>query len=461
MLPYFNFKKNVNDVPLYIIKQDSFPAWLGNQEQDVKNWIKDTGFSAKVGSHCCLPGQNGKLKAVVAVVAKTITIWSLASLPDKLPEKNYYIATSFKKSDQISILIGWGLGTYSFSHHKKNYKKYSTLVIPSQSDWKHARRVIAATFFVRDLINMPAEELGPDKFEDVARSMSETIGGKFSVIKGKSLQKNFPAIYAVGKGSNQEPRLVDIRWGKSTDPKVTIVGKGVCFDSGGLNLKSSLGIRKMKKDMGGAANSLGLAHMIMDSALEINLRVLIPIVENAIDSKSYRPGDVIKARNNITIEVGNTDAEGRIILADALTFASEEKPDLIIDFATLTGSARVALGTELPAVFVKDDELYETLKNASNKVHDPFWRLPLWENYDKLNHSFVADISNSGQSSYAGAITAALFLKKFVDPLISWIHIDLYSWNDKNSPGKPIGGEAMMMRGVFEFLKSMFLRNLE
>lgn len=460
MLPYFNFKQKVNDIPLYIVKRGSFSAWLDSQEQDVKTWINDTGFSAKVGSYCCLPGPNGKLKAVVAVVSKSITIWSVASLPEKLPEKNYYIATSLKKNDQTSILIGWGLGTYSFSYHKENKEKYATLVIPHQSDWKHARRVIAATFFVRDLINMPAEELGPDSFENVARSMSDAIGGKFLVIKGKFLKKSFPAIYAVGKGANQEPRLIDIRWGKSSSPKVTIVGKGVCFDSGGLNLKSSLGIRKMKKDMGGAANTLGLAHMIMDSTLEINLRVLIPVVENAIDSRSYRPGDVIRARNNLTIEVGNTDAEGRIILADALTYASEEKPNLIIDFATLTGAARVALGTELPAVFVKDDGLHESLKNASNKVNDPFWRLPLWENYNKLNNSFVADISNSGQSSYAGAITAALFLKRFVDPLIPWIHIDLYSWNDKYSPGKPIGGEAMMMRGVFEFLKEFFTKKL-
>jgi len=353
--------------------------------------------------------------------------------------------------------LGWALGTYAFARYREPRNAFATLVWPEGCDRDAVERAAGATFLVRDLINTPASDLGPGQLADAAMTLASGHGADCRVIAGDDLlAEGFPAIHAVGRASSRAPRLVDLVWGAAAAPKVTLVGKGVCFDTGGLDLKPAGPMKLMKKDMGGAAHALGLGHMVMAAGLPVRLRILIPAVENSVSGNALRPLDVVTTRRKLTVEIGNTDAEGRVILADALAEASTETPALIVDFATLTGAARVALGTGLPALFCNDDALAEALLANGRAVDDPLWRMPLWKPYRDLIDSKVADLTNAAEGGHGGAITAALFLEEFVDAGIPWAHFDLMAWNTKSKPGRPEGGEAAAMRALFAYLAERF-----
>jgi leucyl aminopeptidase len=350
--------------------------------------------------------------------------------------------------------FSWDLGSYQFTRYRKAKSKPSDLQLDPSAEAAAGLEEAQAARLVRDLINTPAEDMGPEQLSDAVREQAELFGAEFDEWVGDDLiAQNFPAIHAVGRAAARPPRLLELRWGKSKHPKIALVGKGVCFDSGGLDIKSAEGMRLMKKDMGGAAHALALARLIMQRELPLQLQLVIPAVENAISGNAFRPGDVVRTRKGLTIEVGNTDAEGRVILCDALAYAVEGQPRTIIDFATLTGAARVALGPELPVLFANDERLAAKLLAASQAEDDPMWRLPLWRNYRRLFDSEVADINNSGRGGFAGAVVAALFLDYFVPEDIAWAHFDVFSWNDVSRPGRPAGGEMQGLRAVLSAIQ--------
>lgn len=377
---------------------------------------------------------------------------ALASIVTKLPSGTYISQKPLTEAAQVA----WSLAQYRFDKYKANDAPIRALTLTVEAQ----AAVIAeasAVFLVRDLINTPTNDMGPEALARAVSQLAEEQGAVFKQWVGDSLlSENFPAIHAVGRAAAEAPRLLSLEWGDVKHPRVTLVGKGVCFDSGGLDIKPSSGMRLMKKDMGGAAQVIGLASWLMMHRLPIRLQVLIPAVENAVSSESYRPGDVLTMRNGLTVEVHNTDAEGRLVLADALVKACEDNPELIIDFATLTGAARVAVGTDMAAMFTDNDDLATALSSAASKVNDPVWRMPLFEGYADLFNSSIADLSNASASPYAGAITAALFLKRFVRSDIPWVHFDIMAWNLSNKPGRPEGGEAMGIRAVGRYLMDRF-----
>ena len=383
------------------------------------------------------------------VIGEDEPIWSFAGLPAALPPAVYRLGQGLKPSAATRAALGWALGCYAFARYKNNSRDYARLVWPGSADRDLVTHTAEAIALVRDLVNTPANDMGPVQLAEAARTLAKAHRGKCTVIVGDTLLKrNYPAVHAVGRASSEEPRLIDLRWG-SRGPKVTLVGKGVCFDSGGLDLKPAAGMKLMKKDMGGAAHVLGLASLIMAQKLPLRLRVLIPAVENAVSGNAFRPLDVLQTRKGLTVEVGNTDAEGRIILCDALAEADSENPDVVIDFATLTGAARVALGPDLPALFCNDDKLAGLILRSAASEGDPVWRLPLHKGYRQGLDSKVADLANISNSPFGGAITAALFLEQFVSPGTRWAHFDVMAWNVAPRPGRPEGGEAMGLRAVY------------
>jgi len=450
-------------IPITALVKAQLGKWLKSQNKHLQNWVSSTGFKASSGELCLIAAGEGRLSKVLVGVSEHANLWDCGNLSKSLPEGVYKFERA-KSSNIEKWALGWALGAYSFSRYKKNAKnktrKLARLALPKECDRAFLECAVEATYLARDLINTPAGDMAPAQLAKAAKALATKHKAKFSVIVGDDLlKKNYPAIHAVGRAvetKDQAPRLIDIRWGKPGAPKLTLVGKGVCFDTGGLDLKSAGGMKLMKKDMGGSANVLGLAHMIMAAKLPVRLRVLIPAVENSVSGNAMRPLDVIPSRNGKTIEIGNTDAEGRVILADALTEAAREKPDLIIDFATLTGAARVALGTELPALFTNDDKFANAIAKAGASQQDSLWRLPLWPGYRKMVDGKTADLTNAPEGGYAGAITAALFLQEFVEPKTNWAHIDLMAWNLSNKPGRPEGGEAMAIRAVFQTLKQKY-----
>ncbi|MEM7447564.1 MAG: leucyl aminopeptidase family protein [Myxococcota bacterium] len=423
-----------------------------------KTWIESSGFRAKPGELLLVPTPEGRLGEVLLGRSETSgPLYRYAGLPSKLPKGRYGIADELKPPEATLAALGWALGCYEFDRYRKPRKEPSALVFPPGADRGTVSSLAEAVYLVRDLINTPASDMGPSDLERVVRAVAEPFAAKVhSVVGDGLLSENWPAVHAVGRASADSPRVVDLVWGASTAPKVTLVGKGVCFDTGGLDLKNAGGMLLMKKDMGGAAHVLGLAYAIMSSKLPVRLRVLIPLVENSVAGNAMRPLDVIKTRKGLTVEVGNTDAEGRLILSDALAEADSEKPEVIIDFATLTGAARVALGTELPALFCNQDAVASELLDAASAVYDPMWRMPLHAPYRRLLESKVADTSNVSSGRYGGAIVAALFLQKFVSKRTPWVHIDMMAWNTEGRAGRPVGGEAMGMRAVFEWLLKRF-----
>jgi leucyl aminopeptidase len=388
-----------------------------------------------------------------------LSLWDAAPLPDRLPAGNYRIATELQAHVATQLALGWVLGTYRFSHFRGNAPKPPTanaLVAPTGADMPYVHAAAQGMALARDLINTPANALGPVELAAAARSMAERFGGEIHIHSGVELTREYPLIAAVGAGSSRAPCLIECRWRRSGAPRVTLVGKGVCFDSGGLDLKPPSSMLLMKKDMGGAACVLGLTQMLVQLQAPIDLRVLIPAVENSVSGDAYRPGDVWKSRKGLTVEVNNTDAEGRLVLADALADADAEKPDLLIDMATLTGAARTALGPDVPAVFSTDDSLAQQLTALGRTHCDPVWPLPLWHGYDDELGSRVADLSNVSSSSFAGAIFGALFLKRFVTATPRWLHLDLYAWNAKERGGRPMGGEAQCVRAVYQLIRRLY-----
>lgn len=437
-------------IPILLVTADQ----LQTDFKAEKNWIEAMGFQAEPGTFCLLPGAQQSLSKVLVGRPATLDMWLLGLLSQSLPANQYELMSELTPDEATALTLGWRLGQYTFNRYKQDKPQaIAELVTPDHADAAYIEAVVEATMLARDLVNTPTNDMGPDDLEEAARILSVTYDADLSVTQGETLAAEYPMIHAVGKASVSAPRLIDLRWGDVDAPKVTLVGKGVCFDSGGLNLKPGKSMAMMKKDMGGAAHVLGLATLIMKLNVPVRLRVLVPAVENSVAGNAMRPSDVLNTRKGITVEVGNTDAEGRLILADTLWEASSEQPELLVDFATLTGAARVALGTELPAFFCNEPTIAAALEPAMTAATDPLWNLPLHAPYRDLLNSKVADISNISSGSYGGAITAALFLQEFVKPDIPWIHIDVMAWNLRSLPGRPEGGEVMGMRAIFELIR--------
>ncbi len=446
-------------VPIVPIESEVFDAWLKKQPAAMRRWVESAGFKAKAGTISLVAGSDGALSTVLLGVDDHQGLWSYASLPDKLPAGRYRIDAEMEREGATRAALGWALGSYTFDRYKsrKNDRDIPSLVWPKNCDRGAVTRTADAATLVRDLINTPADDMGPPELAAAARKLARTHKARCNVIVGDALLKqNYPTIHAVGRAAAKAPRLIDITWGRRDAPKVTLVGKGVCFDTGGLDIKSATGMLRMKKDMGGAAHVLGLAHMVMDAGLDVRLRVLIGAVENSVSGNAFHPLDVIRTRKGITVEIGNTDAEGRLVMCDALAEADREKPALLVDYSTLTGAARVALGTEVAALFCNDDTLAADLAEAGTAVSDPLWRLPLWKPYRRMLDSKVADINNVSEGGQGGAITAALYLQEFVSNGTPWAHFDIMAWNNIAKPGRPVGGEAMGMRAFFHVIEKRF-----
>ncbi|WP_029349996.1 leucyl aminopeptidase family protein [Bosea sp. 117] len=415
-----------------------------------------SGYRADPGATLVLPDPEGGIAgALFGVEENGGDPLLFGKLATGLPAGDWRIARA--PADSRLAALGFLLGAYRFERYKTREHVARRIVVPEGVDGGWLTRTAEAVWSTRDLVNTPSNDLGPAELEAAARALAARFGAEIRVIAGADLlAANFPLIHAVGRASPRAPRLIDLTWGDPAAPKVTLVGKGVCFDTGGLDIKPSSGMLLMKKDMGGAANALGLAHMVMARGLPVRLRLLIPAVENSIDGSAFRPGDILPSRKGLTVEIGNTDAEGRLILADALALADEEVPELLIDFATLTGAARVALGPQLPPAYTDDDALAADLARHSAAEADPLWRLPLWKPYASMLDSPFADINNSPGSGFAGSITAALFLKRFVANATSWLHLDIYAWNPSNRPARPEGGEAQTIRAIDALLAERY-----
>ena len=418
-------------------------------------WASANGFSGETGRTLVLPGENGTVVGALFGTGDGEGTLAVGALAKTLPEGDWYFATTPSEPELTAIALV--LGGYVFTRYGKKPGKALRFALPSGVDAARVRRTAEGVFLTRDLVNTPTSDMGPDELEKAVRTLAAAHKAEVQVIKGDDLLKqNFPMIHAVGRASVGAPRLVDMTWGPKNAPKLTLVGKGVCFDTGGLDIKPSSGMLLMKKDMGGAANVLGLASIIMAAGLKVRLRVLIPAVENSIAGNAFRPGDVLTSRKGITVEIGNTDAEGRLVLADALALADDEEPQMLIDMATLTGAARVALGPDLPPFYTDDEKLASDLAAASVAVEDPLWRMPLWRPYDAKLSSKIADINNVTTDGFAGSITAALFLKRFVEKTAAWAHFDIFAWNPSDRPYGPAGGEAQGIRALERVISSRY-----
>jgi leucyl aminopeptidase len=443
-------------IPLTALDAKTLSAWLRKQPARTQRWVKSTQFAALDGETCLIPGNDGKLARVLIGVSAPEDPWGYAALPTKLPEARYRLEPAPELGQANAAALGWALGTYRFSRYKKADASFASLSWPEAADRPRIRALVEGIGLCRDLINTPAEDMGPSELCAEGQRLGKQHRAKVKVTSGDKLLEGFPSVHAVGRAAHQPPHLLDLVWGREEHPKVTLVGKGVIFDSGGLDLKPAANMKLMKKDMGGAALVLGVAHVVMSLAWPIRLRVLVPAVENSIGPNAMRPLDVLRTRKGLTVEVGNTDAEGRLILSDALTAGDEEQPELLIDVATLTGAARTALGTALPALFSNHDETAAELLAAGLAARDPLWRLPLHQPYAKQLESTVADLCNVTNDSYGGAITAALFLERFVSSKTRWAHIDTMAWNLDTKPGRPSGGEAFALRAVVELLRRRY-----
>lgn len=468
----FLTKHRSKKLEITLLNQSGFGKWLEAQTPKIHAQCKESKFEGKSGQLFQIHDIDGNTKSIIAGSEEKINYFDGSKIYDSI--KNAFSDASLKEisfcfsehgvsENELNIVhIGWGWAAYRFDMYKKAPKpqgeeQYPALFITKAANEKRIKAFVESVCLIRDLVNIPANDMGPDELQYAAGFVCHTHDLKLKIIKDKDLIKhNFPMIYDVGKGSSRRPRLLDFSWGDKKNPSITLVGKGVCFDTGGLDIKPSQFMLTMKKDMGGSAHVLGLAHLIMSLNLPVSLRVLIPAVENSISGDAYRPSDVLNSRKGITVEVGNTDAEGRLVLADTLTYACEESPDLLIDFATLTGAARVALGLELPGLFSNIEETAQAIQKQSqtHAVQDPVWNLPLWTPYRKEMESTIADISSTGGK--AGATIAALFLKEFIEHEIEWIHMDVYSWEDIGKPGRPRGGADTGMRAIFAFLEERY-----
>ncbi len=443
--------------PIHLIDRAGLADRLPTLPAATRQWLQATGFEGAPDTHALVPGPEGQLGEVWAGVRAPAHPYALAALPRALPPGRYRLGDAGLAPDAQAAALSWTLGGYAYARYKAPRRPAADLMLPATPASRRGLRVAQAITATRDLVNTPAEDLGPAELAQAVREMARAHGASFREVVGDELLKEgFPAIHAVGRASTRAPRLIELEWGDPAHRRLTLVGKGVCFDSGGLDIKPADGMRWMKKDMGGAAHALGLASLVMALKLPVHLHLLIPAVDNAIAGNAFRPGDVFRTRKGLHIEIGNTDAEGRVILCDALAYGAERAPEVMIDMATLTGAARVALGAQLPALFCRRMDLARDLVDRGLALHDPLWHLPLWRDYHPLIESDIADIVNTGKGPMAGAITAALFLEDFVPETLDWIHLDLFAWNDSARPGRPVGGEAQTLRTLLAWLEARF-----
>jgi len=448
-------------VLLHAVQPKDLERFLAARTPADQRWLSATGFAAKEGELQFVPGDNGRLQAAVLGLGAGRDPHALAAFSERLPPGTYALGDVPPAFAGARASYAWAIGTYAFDRYRGRNtparKDKPRLVLPDGVDGAMVSRLAEGVFLARDLINTPANDMGPAELEQAARDLADKFGAQIKVVTGEGLLKNnYPMIHAVGRASTREPRLIDFTWGADRNPKVTLVGKGVCFDTGGLDLKNSSGMLTMKKDMGGAACVLGLAQAIMDAKLPVRLRVMIPAVENSVSGASYRPGDVLISRKGLSVEIGNTDAEGRVVLADVLADADSESPDLLLCLATLTGAARAATGMELPPFFTDDETLAAELMRHGTAEHDPLWRLPLWRSYEPTVDSAIADVNNAPDYGLAGAITAALFLNRFITKTERWAHFDIPAWTDRPKPGRRKGGEASGLRAMFAVIAERY-----
>ncbi|WP_320819007.1 leucyl aminopeptidase family protein [Thalassolituus sp.] len=441
-------------IPLSLIEKADYERWLAEQPASTSNWLKNSGY--KGSGTALIPAADGALGQVVFACESLDDFFACGQLASTLPAGIYTPDRAFDTNQLTAIAFAWGVGAYRFDRYTEKASAEALLALPDALAIAEAERLIEGTFRVRDLINTPAADMMPQDLSAQVKALAGEFNADFDEIVGDALlQENYPMIHAVGRASAHAPRLLDLHWGDENHPKVTLVGKGICFDTGGLNLKPGEAMRYMKKDMGGAAHTVGLAYLIMAANLPVRLRLLIPAADNAVSSDSFRPGDVLNTRKGLTVEIDNTDAEGRLVLCDALAEGASEKPELMIDFATLTGACRVALGTELPGFFTNQQQLAGDLMQVGEQVSDPVWNLPLHKAYKDALKSDIADLVNSVPTPFGGAITAALYLEAFVDNT-PWVHFDVMAWNRRSLPGRPVGGEAMGLRAMFNYLRNRF-----
>ena len=451
-------------IPLWLLYEHEVEAWRAAQSPLVGAWLAAQHFKGERHRVLLVPDQHGAVQMALGGLGKcqgTLSLWHSAGLVERLAPGRFQLAQRFGDAEATQLQLGFAYGAYRFDRYRAGKGEHgATVLAPPNADQPFVAAAAESLKLARDWINTPAADLGPAELAAAARSIAERHGAQYRQWVGEELlSANFPAIHAVGRASVSAPRLVELQWSPRPAgewPRVTLVGKGVCFDTGGLDIKPGSGMALMKKDMGGAAVALALANMLMHANVGVRLRVLVPAVENSIAGNAYRPGDVLATRKGLSVEVGNTDAEGRLVLCDALALADEERPDLLMDFATLTGAARVALGPELPALFGTDDASMADLLRIAAAEHDPLWHMPLWSGYDDELGSKVADLNNVASSGFAGAIFGALFLKRFVTETPDWMHLDLYAWNSKDRPGRGVGAEAHAVRGVFRYLRGRY-----
>ncbi|OSQ40621.1 leucyl aminopeptidase family protein [Thalassospira mesophila] len=445
---------------IHAVTPAGFGKWLESQSDIHKSWIEANRFEGKRGTSLLLPSNDGKAASVVLGFENDAkSVWDFAALVSALPKGTYQFDATVTSDDELCerAMLGLYLGGYRFDRYRKIDAPQASFVRPANKAADRAENTARGIALTRDLINVPANDMGPVELAAAAQTLADEFSATITTIVGDDLEtQNYPSIYAVGKGSDRAPRLIDMHWGDENAPRVTLVGKGVCFDTGGYDLKPASNMLLMKKDMGGAAQVLGLARMIMAAQLPVRLRVLIPAVENMVSGNAFRPSDIINTRKGVTVEVGNTDAEGRLVLSDALTEAASEDPEILLDFATLTGAARVALGLGLPALFSNNDDLANALQNTGIEMGDPMWRLPLWDDYRPMLESKIADTNNISSGPFGGAIIAALFLDRFAKGAKAWAHIDLMAWNPAGTPGRPEGGEAQGIRAAFKVISDRY-----
>lgn len=454
-LPFLT-DKDAPAVPIHAIRSSEWAQWIERHSETLRRLAAAHDFQAQNARILLVPATDGAIERVLFGVGEKANVNVMGALAQHLPAGDYRIAFGPREFAPTQVAIAWGLGAYAFDRYKKRKRPAPNLAPQDGADMAEAARVVSATWLVRDLVNTPTNDMGPEALHTAAEAIAQTHGAEFEAIVGDALiEQNYPLIHAVGRAAAQAPRLLHLSWGDANAPRLALVGKGVTFDTGGLDIKPSAGMRMMKKDMGGAAHALALAQIVMEAKLNVRLDLFLPVVENAISADAFRPGDVIKSRKGLTVEIDNTDAEGRLILADALARASEDKPALLLDFATLTGAARTALGPDIPPFFANDEALATEYAQASLETADPIWRMPLWDAYDSDMDSGIADLKNTGDGAFAGAIFGALFLRKFVSAP-AWAHFDVFAWAPKEKPARPAGGEAQALRASWRVIKGRF-----
>ncbi len=447
---------SANAVPIHAIRAADWKGWIERHSETLRRLATALDFQAQNARIMLAPATDGSIERVLFGVGDKANVNVMGALAQHLPAGDYRIAFAPREFDATSIAVAWGLGAYAFDRYKKRKRPAPRLVAPEGADMEEAGRIVEASWLARDLVNTPTNDMGPEALHAAAAKVARECGAEIEAIVGDDLLKqNYPLLHAVGRAAAEAPRLLHLSWGAEDAPRVALVGKGITFDTGGLDIKPAAGMRMMKKDMGGAAHALALGQLVMQSKLNVRLDVFLAVAENSIASNAFRPGDVIASRKGLTVEIDNTDAEGRLVLADALTRACEDQPALLLDFATLTGAARTALGPDIPPFYTGEEALAAEFAAASLAANDPIWRMPLWDAYDGDMDTPIADLKNTGDGAMAGSIYGALFLRRFVT-VPAWAHFDIFAWAPKEKPGRPQGGEAQALRASYRVIKARF-----